>query len=177
MLKLIKPNFDYKDKYIEMINEWKNYGGPYAPCIIEYDCNNTIDELNYNAVIDVVNNYGNGKLYDYDLDYFTSSDFYFIVDENELIGMCELRHKLSALGEQVKGNITCGIRPSKRNKGYCRNTIKELMKKLSQEEHTVYMCFDEKNIIMSKIANQLGFQNENTMQIENKPISSYYKKI
>ena len=63
------------------------------------------------------------EIYDYDIDYFVSSDFYFIVDEDELIGMCELRHNLSKLGQEVKGNINCGIRPSKRNKGYCQNTI------------------------------------------------------
>ena len=57
MLKLIRPNLEYKDKYIEMIKEWNNFGSPFEPCIIEYDCSNSIDELNYNAVIDVVNNY------------------------------------------------------------------------------------------------------------------------
>ena len=29
MLKLVKPNESHKDKYIEMIREWKKVGGPY----------------------------------------------------------------------------------------------------------------------------------------------------
>ena len=178
MLDLIKPNLEYKDKYIEMIKEWKNYGGPFEPCIIEYDCNNLIEDLNYNAVIDVVNNYSNGKLYDYDANYFVSSDFYFIIDENELIGMCELRHSLSDLGKEVKGNFNCGIRPSKRNKGYCQNTIKELINKLiEQNESTSYMCFDENNTIMPKVVDYLGFKFEKAIQVKDKIILSYYKVL
>lgn len=176
MIKLIEPNMDYKEKYVEMINEWKNYGGPFEPCIVEYDCINIDGELNYDAVIDVVNNYSNGNIYDYDKDYFQSSNFYFIVNENELIGMCELRHNLSDLGNKIKGNINCGVRPSKRNKGYCKKTIKELIKKFKEQgEKTIYMCFDERNTIMSKIANSLDFEYNNIMNIDNKRILSYKK--
>ena len=178
MLKLVKPSLEYKEKYKEMINEWKNYGGPFEPCIIEYDCTNPAEELDYNAVIDVVNNYSKGNIYDYDKDYFLSSDFYFIIDENELIGMCELRHNLLALGKEIKGNINCGIRPSKRNKGYCQNTIKELINIFRNKYgNIIYMCFDEGNTIMSKIANKFDFKYKKTTQTENKNILSYNKKI
>lgn len=40
MLKLIKPLKKHENKYKEMIKEWQLYGGPYVPCIVEYDCNN-----------------------------------------------------------------------------------------------------------------------------------------
>lgn len=178
MLELIKPNLEYKEKYIEMIDEWQKYGGPFEPCIIEFDCSNSIDTLNYDAVIDVVNNYSNGKIYDYDLDYFVSSDFYFIVDEDELIGMCELRHNLSALGKEEKGNINCGIRPSKRNNGYCQNTIKELIEKMKeQNENIIYMCFDENNTIIPKVANFLNFKYSGINNTKDKRIKCYKKEI
>ena len=61
MLKLIKPLVEHKNKYIDMISEWQQYGGPYVPCIIEYDCNNLIDDLNYDAVLKVVDDYSKGK--------------------------------------------------------------------------------------------------------------------
>ena len=174
MLKLIKPNIEYKDKYIDMIDEWQKYGGPFEPCIIEYDCSNSIDELNYDAVIEVANNYSNGKIYDYDTDYFSSSDFYFIVDEDELIGMCELRHNLSNLGQEIKGNINCGIRPSKRNKGYCQNAINELIKKFEeQDKDTIFMCFDENNTIMPKVADFLDFKYSGIKELEDKKILLY----
>lgn len=77
MIKLIKPSFEHKDKYKEMICEWQKFGGPYVPCIIEYDCGNPVEELDYNAVLKVVDDYSKGKIFDYDVDYFESSDFYF----------------------------------------------------------------------------------------------------
>ena len=46
MIRLVKPTIEYKDKYIDMIKEWKEYGGPYVPCIVDYDCNN-IAELTF----------------------------------------------------------------------------------------------------------------------------------
>lgn len=178
MLKLIKPNLDYKEKYIDMIDEWQKYGEPFEPCIINYDCNNSIDKINYDAVIDVANNYSNGKIYDYDIDYFKSSDFYFIVDEDELIGMCELRHGLSSLGQEIKGNINCGIRPSKRNKGYCQNAINELIKQFKENnQNNIFMCFEENNTIMSKVANYLNFQYSGISDVEEKKILSYKRSI
>ena len=49
MLYLQKPMAKDEKKYKEMIKEWQEYGGPYVPCIIDYDCNCPIEKLNYNA--------------------------------------------------------------------------------------------------------------------------------
>ena len=72
MLKLIKPLLQHKNKYKEMICEWQQYGGPYVPCIIEYDCGNPVDELDYDALLKVVDDYSKGNVFDYDVDYFES---------------------------------------------------------------------------------------------------------
>lgn len=175
MLELIKPSLKYKDKYLEMIKEWQEYGGPFEPCLIEYDCNNPIDSLDYDAVVEVADNYSNGKIFEYDLDYFTSSDFYFLVDEDELIGMCEVRHNLTLIGQDIKGNVNCGIRPSKRNCGYCQGVINKLLK--TNKENIFYMCFDESNCIMQKVAAFLGFKQRKSTAVEGKVIASYIKEV
>ena len=100
MIRLIKPTKNNEQEYKEMINEWQNYGGPYAPCIIEYDCGNPVEELDYDAVLNVVEDYGNGRLFDYDVNNFERSDFYFIFNDDELIGMGEVRHNLKDDGEK-----------------------------------------------------------------------------
>ena len=175
MLELVRPNLDYKDGYIEMIKEWKEYGRPFEPCLIEYDCNNPIEKLDYCSMINVANDYSKGKIFEYDINYFDASDFYFIVDENELIGMCEFRHHLSNIGQDIKGNVNCGIRPSKRNCGYCQGAIKELLKE--REEDNFYMCFDESNEIMQKVATFLGFKQRKSTTVDGKVIVSYIKDV
>lgn len=68
MLELVKPLLIHKNQYIEMIREWQQYGKYYGPSIIEYDCSNPITELDYDAFLKTVSDYGNGKVYYYDKD-------------------------------------------------------------------------------------------------------------
>lgn len=180
MIKLKIPTLKDNEKYEEMINEWQENGGPYVPCIIEYDCLNPIEKLDYNAVLKVVDDYAKGKIFDYDIPYFASSNFYFIFDEEELIGMGEIRHNLKPLGRRIKGNITCGIRPSKRNKGYALKSIECMIKKLKEDNtKEVIICHDSKNNIIPNILNKLKFKyisNSFSESSEN-IIKCYTKKI
>ena len=162
MLRLVKPLLEHKNKYIDMINEWQQYGGPYVPCIIEYDCNNSINDLNFDATLKVVEDYSKGKIFDYDIDYFESSDFYFIFDDSDLIGMCEIRHNLKPLGKKTIGHIACGIRPLK------EDGIEDAI-----------VCHYSENEISPKIINKLGFKYQNSIisKVSNKEIKRYMKKL
>ena len=180
MLKLIKPLLEHKNKYVDMISEWQQYGGPYVPCIIEYDCNNSIDDLNYDATLKVVDDYSKGKNFYYDIDYFKSSDFYFIFDNEDLIGMCEIRHNLKPLGKKTIGHIACGIRPLKRKKGYALKSTELMLDKLKEDgiEEAV-VCHYSENEISPKIIKKLDFkyQNSTISKVSNKEIKRYTKKL
>ena len=180
MLSLRKPSLEDKEKYIDMIREWKEYGPPYVPCVIDYDCNHPIEELDYDAVLSVVDNYRKGKLFDYDVDYFESSEFYFIFDEEELIGMGEVRHNLKSLGQQTIGHIGCGIRPSKRNKGYATHAVELMIEKLRKDNlKEIILCHYEENKISPKIINKLGFKYRNSVisKVSKKQIMCYTKAL
>ena len=179
MIRLVKPTIEYKDKYIDMIKEWKEYGGPYVPCIVDYDCNNPIEELDYNGVIKVVNDYSNGNIFDYDIDYFESSDFYFILDDEELIGVGEIRHNLKELGIKTIGHIACGIRPSKRKMGYAYKAVELMINMLKDEVDEVILCHYEENNISPKIINKLEFTYRDSIisEVSGKKIKCYTKKI
>ena len=143
VIKLVKPTIEYKEQYKDMIKEWQQYGGPYVPCIIDYDCKNPIDKLNYKDTLRVIENYSKGIIFDYDVDYFESSDFLFIIEEEELIGMGEIRHNLLPLGINTIGHIACGIRPSKRSQGYAQKAIEKMLDLLKQDdiEEAVICCY------------------------------------
>ena len=176
MLRLVKPLLEHKNKYIDMINEWQQYGGPYVPCIIEYDCNNSINDL----TLKVVEDYSKGKIFDYDIDYFESSDFYFIFDDSDLIGVCEIRHNLKPLGKKTIGHIACGIRPLKRKKGYALKSTELMLDKLKEDGiEEAIVCHYSENEISPKIINKLGFKYQNSIisKVSNKEIKRYMKKL
>ena len=180
MLHIEKPNINDKEKYKEMIKEWQEYGGPYVPCIIDYDCQNPVETLNYDAVLEVVDNYSNGKIYDYDVDYFESSDFYFIFDDEELIGMGEVRHNLKPLGVKTIGHIACGIRPSKRKQGYALKAVEIMLDKLKEDGiKEAILCHYSENNISPKIIKKLGFKFRDSVvsEVSKKEIKCYTKDI
>lgn len=180
MIKLIKPSLKHKNKYKEMINEWQQFGGPYVPCIIDYDCNNPIDKLDYDATLKVVDDYSNGKIFDYDVDYFESSDFYFIFDDDDLIGMGEIRHNLKPLGIKTIGHIACGIRPSKRKKGYAKKSVECMIEKLKEDGvDEVIVCHYSENNITPKIIEKLDFKYRDSIisEVSKKKIKCYIKKL
>lgn len=180
MLKLVKPTKDNKEQYIDMIREWQQYGGPYVPCIIEYDCGNAIKDLNYNNVLKVVDDYSKGLIFDYDKDYFESSDFYFIYKEDRLIGMGEIRHNLKELGQQTIGHLACGIRPSERKKGYASLVFKEMIKMLKEEGlEKVIVCHYVENNVTPQILKKLDFNYRNSIisEVSKKEIKCYTKRL
>lgn len=180
MLKLVKPTKEHESKYREMIKEWSSHGEPYVPCIIEYDCNHSHEELDYQQTIKVVEDYSKGKIFDYDIDYFESSDFLFIFDDEELIGMCEIRHGLKKLGQETIGHLACGIRPSKRRQGYAAKTIELILAELRKENiQEAIICHYAENKITPKIAKSLGFVYRNSVmsKVSNKEIKCHIKKF
>lgn len=180
MIKLVKPLLEHENKYKEMISEWKEYGGPFVPCIVEYNCSNPVDELYYDAVLKVVDDYSKGKVFDYDLDYFESSDFYFIFDDDNLIGMGEIRHNLKPLGKKTIGHLACGIRPSKRKQGYALKATEVMLKKLQEDKiQEAVICHYSDNNISPKIIKKLNFEYRNSLisEVSNKEIKCYTKKF
>ncbi len=180
MLKLIKPTLEHEDKYKEMIREWQIFGVPYVPCIIEHDCKNPIEKLDYNAVLKFVDDYSKGIIFDYDVDYFESSDFYFLFNNADLIGMGEIRHNLKPLGAQTIGHIACGIRPSKRKQGYALKFVECMIDKLKEDEiEEVIVCHYSENNITPKIIEKLDFKYRNSVisKVSNKEIKCYTKKL
>ena len=180
MLKLEKPALAFKEQYIDMIKEWQEHGGPYVPCIVEFDCGNPIESLDYDSLLKVVDDYSKGIIFDYDLDYFESSDFYFIFDEDKLIGVGEIRHNLKPLGEETIGHIACGIRPSERKKGYALLAFEKMIKTAHEEGlEEVIMCHYSENEITPKILNKLGFNFRNSVisEVSKKEIKCYVKKL
>ena len=177
MIILQKPLLEHEMQYREMISEWRG-NKPYTPCIIDFDCNT--DDFNYKDTLKVVNDYSNGQIFDYDVDYFKSSDFYFIFDDDNLVGMCQIRNGLKELGVQTLGHMACGIRPSMRRKGYAYEASKIMLEKLkTRGVSEVVVCHYSENEISPKVIKKLGFNYRNSVvsKVTGKEIKCYTKII
>lgn len=179
MLTLVKPLLEHKEQYKEMITEWQQYGGPYAPCIIEYDCSNPVNELDYDAVLKVVDDYGKGKVFEYDEDFVKSADFYFLFDNNHLVGMGEIIYPVTDTYESI-GQIIIGIRPSKRNKGYATKTVRCLLEKIKENKvRNAMVIHDLSDDSSNKIMKKLNFEYDHSeiSEISQQKIKYYTKKL
>ncbi len=127
-----------------------------------------------------VDDYSKGNVFDYDVDYFESSNFYFIFDDDDLIGMGEVRHNLKPLGNKTIGHIACGIRPSKRKQGYALKATEAMLEKLKEDGvKEAVVCHYSENQISPKIIEKLDFKYRNSMisKVSNKEIKCYTKKL
>lgn len=178
MIKILDITEEYKDKYYDMINEWKNDSYQLVPCRIDYDCNHEINADTYKNLMDVVSEYKNGE--QEDKEYYNSSNFYFIVDNDQLIGSIEIRHNLTELGSKTIGHIAVGVRPSKRKKGYAKQAINLAIDMLKNDNiNEVIMCHYKENNLSENMIKSLGFKLKSSVisKVSNKEICCYAKEV
>ena len=119
-IKLIKPNLSLKNEYLNMILEWKEYGGDIVPWSLNFDTND------YDTLVDELNGYSLGLgLPD---GFVPCSTYWLINNENKLLGAIEIRHQLNDNLKFRGGHIGYGIRPSERRKGYASNMLSLALK-------------------------------------------------
>jgi predicted acetyltransferase len=178
MIKIIDITEQYKDKYYDMINEWKTDNHQLVPCIIDYDCNHTVEEDTYKNLLEVVNEYKSGL--QKDKEYYYSSNFYFIVEEDRLIGSIEIRHNLTELGKNTIGHIAVGIRPLERKKGYAKQAVNLAINILKNDNiKEVIMCHYKENNLSERMIKSLGFELKNitVSKVSGKEICCYTKEL
>lgn len=126
-------------------------------------------------IIVVVDDYSKGRIFDDDLD-FERSDFYFILDDEDLIGMGNLK----PLGTQTIGHIACEIRPSKRKQGYALKSVEVMIDKIKEDGiNEVIVCRYSENNITPKIIEKLDFKYRNRVvsEVSKKEIKCYTKRM
>lgn len=140
-LKLIKAESIYKDKIIDMLDEWHKSGEVIIPSPIagkDYH-----DFENYCSQLEVVDALA-GKVPD-------STYFCIDTDRDIIVGDVNIRHYLNESLIITGGHIGDGIRPSERRKGYATEMIRLALiecRKLGIDR--VLMTCDKDNIGSAK---------------------------
>ena len=92
--------------------------------------------------------------------------------------MVEVRGKLKSLGQNIKGHINLGIRPSKRNKGYATKVIETVTKKMKDNGvNEVIICCNSEDVIIPEILKNQNFVHYNILKFNNRKISCYTKTL
>lgn len=166
MTKLILPNEQYKESFLEALKEFHAEGNE-----LRYDIEN-IDK-NFDAFIKNVED----RIAGYDPDQAVPDTLFWLVDNNEFIGRVSLRHRLNEKLKQYGGHIGYYIRPTKRRMGYgyiaMELTLPEA-KKLGIQN--VLVTCDDDNEASQKIIQKFGGILQDTIQTEysKKPLMRWW---
>lgn len=142
-LQLISPNVQYEQEYYEMLDEWKLSGQQLVPFVLEFTA------ISFKEIIQ--------KLYECSQGigipdgFVPHSTFWMINEENKILGVSNLRHRLTE-GLRIKGgHIGYGIRPSERGKKYSTKILELTLREAKNIGiNKVLVTCDKENIASAR---------------------------
>jgi predicted acetyltransferase len=154
---LTEPIAEYKDSFLEGVQEFQREGR-----MLNYDIQHIKNDfpnfLRQNQALQ-----DPAKLSAPDL--VPSSNFWFI-DDDEYIGNLSIRHFLNATLLRIGGHIGYQVRPTKRQRGYGKESLRlGLVKARDLGITRVLITCDENNIASKKIIEYNGGQLENSIDV------------
>ena len=121
-MKLVEPSVKYKQSYIALVTDFIDNNEDFVPFVLEEDYKD------FEAMVDRLNNYAKGIAIS---DSFVPHSTYWFVNQfDELVGVVNLRFKLTRRLKQIGGNIGFGVKPSQRRKGYGTRILSCALQKL-----------------------------------------------
>lgn len=107
-LVLIEPSKDFKDQYIEMIEEWKEIDEKMVPFVLRFDYED------FDSFLDRIKNLRDNLIEDERT--VNSSTLWLVEDKVRIVGAVNIRHKLNSYLMEIGGHIGYGIRPTSRRR-------------------------------------------------------------
>lgn len=116
-MQLVSPTTDYKIQYLEMLMEWKSTNENLVPFPLNFDTSNFSDFVNKCNRSKIECNEG-----------FVHHSTFWLIHNNEVIGVSNLRHYLNDKLLINGGHIGYGIRPSFRRQGHATKILELSLK-------------------------------------------------
>lgn len=141
-LRLIEPIEDLEEEYKSMITEWHNTREPLIPFVLKYDHSDFKRLINYIKGFPLGFSMG---------DFVPHSTYWLVNNMNEILGVSNLRHRLTPALLNDGGHIGYGIKPSQRGKGYANEILRlTLIKAKEKGISQVMLSCDKLNTASSK---------------------------
>jgi predicted acetyltransferase len=162
MLKLIKPTPKYKDSFLAAVREFQAEERQSFPIVQMIDVEAI--EKDFASYVQACLN---GRWPPPEPDWGSSANCW-LVDEDEVLGLINIRHRLTEASRRVGGHVSFGIRPSQRRKGYATQMLEmavwQAHNKLGMNR--VMLTCDVDNIASQKVIQANGGVLEDVIKLD-----------
>jgi len=121
MVKLVRPTIDLKPAYMSFYEEWKASGEAMIPWVIGKDPSDF--EGMVESLLQAEKGIGLPE------GWVPDSTYWLIDEEYRILGVVNIRHKLTEHLMNAGGHIGYGIRPSERQKGFATELLRLSLEK------------------------------------------------
>lgn len=154
MYKLVKPTLEFKEKYLDYLNDWDEE----SMTPLTSDMKN----MSYEELLA----YFHQAEHDINLPrgYVPDSNYFFIDEQQNILGFVNIRHYLDEILLKIRGHIAYGIRPSMRGKGLSKIMLTQALDMAKRKGITraLIVC-DKSNLASAKTILACGGILENEM--------------
>ncbi|MFF2483078.1 GNAT family N-acetyltransferase [Paenibacillus sp. NPDC058071] len=136
---LSKPSLELKEGYLEFYKEWMDSGEEAVPWVIERE------PEPFEEMVQWLTDHGSGV--NLPEGWVPDSTFWLTTDTGEVLGVVNIRHRLTPFLLNEGGHIGYGIRPSERRKGYATKLLQLALVEAKQLgiDKALVVC-DESNV-------------------------------
>jgi len=165
-IQLVEPSPYYKDQYIDFMEDWKSTGEVLVPFVL------AMDYSNFHEYIQKLRNYSLGIGLP---DGFVPHSTFWLISEEKIIGVSNLRHSLTDKLLKADGNIGYGIRPSERKKGFATLLLQLTLDNARAIglSKVLVTCYKDNIGSVKTILNNGGIL-DSEEEIEGKPLHRYW---
>ena len=166
-MNLIKPSEEYEEAYNDLINEYKSNNEPLIPFPLKFDTKN------FRKLIEMFEGFPKGiGIPQGFVEHYT---FWLINKQNNILGVSNLRMRLTDALKREGGNIGYGIRPKERGKGYGTILLSKTLKRAKDLGlNRVLLTCDKSNIGSVRVIKKNGGKFESEEFLKEK--SAYFQR-
>ncbi|MEJ8766936.1 GNAT family N-acetyltransferase [Oceanobacillus sp. HCA-5259] len=168
---LAHPTMDLKEEYIDFYQEWKESGEEMIPFVIK---KNPVD---FQSMLKYLSDCKKG-IEPQEI-WIPASSTYWLMDNNEIVGVVNIRHRLTELLFKAGGHIGYGIRPSKRGKGYATEILSLALEKSKELnlDKILLVCNSTNAASKKVILKNGGISDENFIDEQNNILKRYWIEL
>lgn len=165
-MQLIEPSVLLREQFVDFMDDWKSTGEQLVPFVL------SMDYSNFDEYIQKLKNYSLGIGLQ---EGFVPHSTFWLISNDKIIGVSNLRHSLTDKLLKADGNIGYGIRPSERKKGFATILLQlTLDKARAIGLSKVLLTCDKDNIGSVKTILNNGGILDSEEEIEGKPLHRYW---
>jgi predicted acetyltransferase len=168
-LSLIQPRLELEDSYIGLVQEFLANDEPLIPFPLAF----AYDD--FPAMLKKLADQSKGI--DLPEGFIANSTFWLLNQEQEVVGVSNLRHALTPKLEHEGGHIGYGIRPSQRGKGYGHTILEKTLNKAWELGlDKVLLSCTKQNLASNKVIIKNGgnFDSDAYSEQHKQPINRYW---